>query len=130
MGSLESLDHPTALAEQWMAQYVPLPVDGAVSIAYSTGVVIHFAEFAEMLQSLAAMNAPQRSSMLYGIASCDLLKHSLEVFKRFDQGTGYLTWPDRVIEAFVSEVFIQEGLVPPTTEQIAAFFDKFLSFHL
>eukprot|EP00439_Symbiodinium_sp_Y106_P082728 s1324_g22.t1 len=118
-------DHPTLLAEQWVSQYVPLPVDGTISIAYSTGVVIHFPEFSEMLQSLANLNKPQRGNILYRIASCDLLRHALQVFKQCEDGTGYLTWSDRRIEGFVTEVFVQEGLVPPTAQHVAAFYDKF-----
>ncbi|CAE7668240.1 SUMF2 [Symbiodinium sp. CCMP2456] len=118
-------DHPTFLAEQWVSQYVPLPVDGTISIAYSTGVVIHFPDFSEMLQSLASLNKPQRGNILYRIASCDLLRHALQVFKHCEDGTGYLAWSDRQIEGFVTEVFVQEGLVPPTAQQVAAFYDKF-----
>ena len=122
--SMESgFDDPTLLAEQWVSEYVPLPVDGTVSIAYSTGVVIHFAEFLDMLQNLATINAPQRSNMLYSIASCDLLKQALAVFKRIDDGSGYLTY--RQVEAFVAEVFNQQGLMPPTAGQVAAFYNKF-----
>ena len=115
-------DHPTFLAEQWVSQYVPLPVDGTVSIAYSTGVAIHFEDFSRMLQSLAALNASQRSNILYKIASCDLLKHALEIFRRHDDD-GFLT--SRQLEGFVTEVFVSEGLVPPTAEHVAAFYDKF-----
>ena len=123
--SQHGFDHPTLLAEQWVSQYVPLPVDGTISIAYSTGVVIHFPDFSEMLQGLANLNKPQRGNILYRIASCDLLRHALQVFKHCEDGTGYLTWSDRRIEGFVTEVFVQEGLVPPTAQQVAAFYDKF-----
>lgn len=68
--SASAADHPTKLAERWVADYVPLPVDGTVSIAYSTGVVIQFSEFTPLLQPLAVANAEHRERMLKTISSC------------------------------------------------------------
>lgn len=119
----KGFDHPTMLAERWVADYTPLPVNGTVSIAYSTGVVIQFADFAELLQSLAYANAQHKPRMLKNMATCNLLKHALEVFQRFDSGTGYFTC-DKLV-GFVAAVFSEERLQAPTTHQVAVFFDKF-----
>jgi len=111
------LDHPTKLAERWVEDYVPLPVDGTVSIAYSTGVVIQFSEFTSLLQPLAAANVEHRERMLKMISSCQLLKHGLQIFQRFDSGTGYLAWPDGIMD-FISAVFGHEGYVLTPSQQV------------
>eukprot|EP00434_Breviolum_minutum_P014231 symbB.v1.2.012550.t1/scaffold819.1/size162441/21 len=111
------LDHPTKLAEKWVEDYVPLPVDGTVSIAYSTGVVIQFSEFTSLLQPLAAANVEHREQMLKMISSCQLLKHGLQIFQRFDSGTGYLAWPDGIMD-FISAVFGHEGYVLTPSQQV------------
>ena len=119
------LDHPTKLAERWVEDYVPLPVDGTVSIAYSTGVVIQFSEFTSLLQPLAAANVEHREQMLKMISSCQLLKHGLQIFQRFDSGTGYLAWPDGIMD-FISAVFGHEGYVLTASQQVFfPFFQKF-----
>lgn len=63
------INHPTASCLQ---DYVPLPVDGTVSIAYSTGVVIQFSDFAALLEPVAVANAEHRDRMLKTISSCSL----------------------------------------------------------
>lgn len=78
--SASAADHPTKLAERWVADYVPLPVDGTVSIAYSTGVVIQFSEFTPLLQPLAVANAEHRERMLKTISSCYRLVVSVTFF--------------------------------------------------
>lgn len=122
--SASAADHPTKLAERWVEDYVPLPVDGTVSIAYSTGVVIQFSEFTPLLQPLAVANAEHRERMLKTISSCQLLKDGLQTFQHFDSGSGYLAWPTEIMR-FVLEIFHQEGYVPASQEHVAPFFKKF-----
>ncbi|CAK8993194.1 unnamed protein product [Durusdinium trenchii] len=132
--------HPTSLAQRWVNSYVPLPVDGTVSIAYSTGVVIQFAAFTSLLQNLAdEMNektgekdgvhtkdsSSRRTHLLSRISSCQLLKRGLDVFQMFDAGSGYLGWSNNELTNFVSAVFEEEDLTPPSVEQVAPFFEKF-----
>lgn len=111
-------EHPTQLAERWVEDYVPLPVQGTVSIAYSTGVVIQFADFQEDLQRLAAANADHSK-----ICDRAMLQRSLDVFRRLDPGSGQLCRQE--LCGFVSQVFTREGLVPPSPQQVAPFFEKF-----
>lgn len=122
--SASAADHPTKLAERWVADYVPLPVDGTVSIAYSTGVVIQFSEFTPLLQPLAVANAEHRERMLKTISSCQLLKNGLQTFQHVDSGFGYLARPNEIMR-FVLEIFHQEGYVPASQQHVAPFFKKF-----
>ena len=51
------------------------------------------------------------------ISSCQLLKHGLQIFQRFDSGTGYLAWPDGIMD-FISAVFGHEGYVLTPSQQV------------
>lgn len=123
--SRSAADHHATLAEQWVANHKPLPLDGTVSVAYSTGVLIEFTELAAVLRSLSAANVEHRSRILHVVASGELLKAALRVYKGFDDGSGYLAWRSGTIQDFVCAVFAYFALSPPNTSQVATLYDKF-----
>eukprot|EP00930_Biecheleria_cincta_P029821 TRINITY_DN20693_c0_g1_i1.p1 TRINITY_DN20693_c0_g1~~TRINITY_DN20693_c0_g1_i1.p1 ORF type:complete len:1008 (-),score=151.30 TRINITY_DN20693_c0_g1_i1:100-2868(-) len=123
--SCSAAEHHAALAERWVANHKPLPIDGTVSVAYSTGVLVEFSELAAVLRSLRAANAEHRSRILHVVASGELLKAALRVYKGFDDGSGYLSWRSCAIQDFVCAVFSYFALSPPNTSQVATLYDKF-----
>lgn len=123
--SRSAAEHHAALAEHWVANHTPLPLDGTVSVAYSTGVLIEFTELAAVLRSLSDANTEHRSRILHVVASGELLKAALRVYKGFDDGSGYLAWRSGIIQDFVCAVFTYFALSPPNTSQVATLYDKF-----
>ncbi|CAE8590165.1 unnamed protein product, partial [Polarella glacialis] len=113
------------LAEHWVSCYVALPLVGTVSVAYSTGVSVEFAELAPVLGSLAAANARRRPEVLDLLESGALMRTALQVFQVVDDGSGYLTWQGGGIQDFVTAVFCQYHLSLPSSSQVAVIYEKF-----
>eukprot|EP00931_Biecheleriopsis_adriatica_P059710 TRINITY_DN35787_c0_g1_i1.p1 TRINITY_DN35787_c0_g1~~TRINITY_DN35787_c0_g1_i1.p1 ORF type:complete len:1431 (+),score=296.21 TRINITY_DN35787_c0_g1_i1:374-4294(+) len=117
--------HPVALAERWVAEYVPLRLDGTVSIAYSTGVDIVFADFAPVLGSFSAANAVHRERMVQVVESGEFLRTALQIYRGFDDSEGRLSWRGGAIHDFACAVFAHYELELPSTSHVAVIYDRF-----
>eukprot|EP00929_Paragymnodinium_shiwhaense_P043929 TRINITY_DN22546_c0_g1_i1.p1 TRINITY_DN22546_c0_g1~~TRINITY_DN22546_c0_g1_i1.p1 ORF type:complete len:1668 (+),score=530.91 TRINITY_DN22546_c0_g1_i1:174-5177(+) len=122
-----SADHPTALAQRWVVDYKALPMAGTVSVTYSSGVIVSFADYASSLAGLAAANVQQREAMVQAIESGDLMRGALSVYmSRFGAADeGRLGWESGAICDYVVAVFQSYGLNPPTSSQIYNVYRKF-----
>eukprot|EP00927_Polykrikos_kofoidii_P035557 TRINITY_DN30113_c0_g1_i1.p1 TRINITY_DN30113_c0_g1~~TRINITY_DN30113_c0_g1_i1.p1 ORF type:complete len:1331 (-),score=244.65 TRINITY_DN30113_c0_g1_i1:239-4093(-) len=121
---MSARNHPTALAESWVSVYQALPMSATVSITYSSGVVIDFVESTPLLRPLALENAAHRVQMIEHIERGGLLRLALQVFKDVNT-TGYLAWHDGWLLYFVTALFAELELTPPSAAQVHWIYDKF-----
>eukprot|EP00929_Paragymnodinium_shiwhaense_P044212 TRINITY_DN22693_c1_g1_i1.p1 TRINITY_DN22693_c1_g1~~TRINITY_DN22693_c1_g1_i1.p1 ORF type:complete len:1778 (-),score=425.59 TRINITY_DN22693_c1_g1_i1:59-5392(-) len=115
--------HPTELAGRWVCKYKALPISGTVSITYSSGVVVDFADFAERLYPMAVANAGRRQAMLNAIESGETMRTALEVFRAVDD-SGFLSWPHGLV-LFVEKYFEAYRLRPPSQRELLGLYLKF-----
>lgn len=119
---------PLALAEHWVASHSPNPVARTPAITYPNGCHINFQELAPTFAPFAAANYTHRPRMIPHIESGDLIRQALETYCACDRNlSGNLNWQNGEIQAFISSMFQQQGLAPPSEPemyQLAVKFDE------
>eukprot|EP00434_Breviolum_minutum_P028774 symbB.v1.2.025452.t1/scaffold2469.1/size78468/8 len=74
----------------------------------------------------ADVNAQHLQRIKSSLENMSLLKGALQIFQHCDrERKGYLTWEHGEVYVFISKVFEQQGLVPPSQEQIRSLFQAF-----
>ncbi|CAJ1375867.1 unnamed protein product [Effrenium voratum] len=112
-----------ALAEQF-AGAAP-PNLRAAQVAYPARQV-DVQALSSALAPLAAANLPHRARMSPLIESGDLVRRTLEVYRICDRdASGHLQWSNGEIQDFMFLVFQQQGLSPPSPNDMYQLFRKF-----
>lgn len=113
---------PMALAERYVAS-CPRPSAMTPQISYPTGCNVNVQELST---SVGLSCGVQRRHLAQQIESGDILRNTLEIYRACDRSaSGNLQWANGEIQEFISLVFRQHGLPPPSPTDMYQLFLRF-----
>ncbi|CAE7438053.1 TTN [Symbiodinium necroappetens] len=113
---------PMALAERYVAS-CPRPSAMTAQISYPAGCNVNVQELST---SVGLSSGVQRRHLAQQIESGDILRNTLEIYRACDRSaSGNLQWANGEIQEFISLVFQQHGLPPPSPTDMYQLFLRF-----
>ena len=114
------------LAQEWINSY-QVPLLSQTRLNYTPGAPpLDITNFSMNFTHTADVNAQHLQRIKSSLENMSLLKGALQIFQHCDrERKGYLTWEHGEVYVFISKVFEQQGLVPPSQEQIRSLFQAF-----
>eukprot|EP00929_Paragymnodinium_shiwhaense_P014033 TRINITY_DN121903_c0_g1_i1.p1 TRINITY_DN121903_c0_g1~~TRINITY_DN121903_c0_g1_i1.p1 ORF type:complete len:1143 (-),score=143.98 TRINITY_DN121903_c0_g1_i1:117-3545(-) len=117
---------PLMLAERYVADYNRQPAARTPVMQYPSGTNVDVLAVSQQLGPVVAANAAHRNRILPAIESGDLVRRTMNIYTACDRNLkGYLSWDNGEIQEFILAVFQQQGLSPPTSQQMYQLYQKF-----